>query len=322
MIDLGQYQADATEWGISLRERFELDVHVREGLKSLDEMTKEDCEDEEFRGKVGDVLIANHLFSKAKRYMECSRFGCHLQCQGEAKHEFFSPLYCDLRFCPRCGPRQYARLVAKYSPVLTHVRTHPQRDYLLRELTLTSRNTGTLTSEQIRMFNEFVKKTLEKLMVGVKGWGAIWCDEVGFDNTNLHAHVLFYGPFVEQKRLAAVWRQISGFEVVYIRKAHTRGSLALRHLLKYVSKPPSRNPEIVGLLEVAFHGRRRVHAIGLFYNFAGDDPDNLASKWVKCPECGAPLTRLPGTHRIEELALQGLEFIGSIRPKRRNKWIN
>ena len=322
MTDLDQYQADANEWGISLRERFELDVHVREGLKPLDQMTTEDHEEEDFRGKVGDVLIANRLFSKAKRYMECSRFGCRLQCQGEAKHEFFSPLYCDLRFCPRCGPRQYARLVAKYSPVLTHVQTHSKRGYLLRELTFTSKNTGSLISEQIRRFNEDVKKTLEKLMRNVKDWGAIWCDEVGFDNTNLHAHVLFYGPYIEQERLAEVWRQVSGFEVVYIRKAHASGILALRHLLKYVSKPPSRNPETIGLLEVAFHDRRRVHAVRVFYNFAGADPDNLESKWDKCPECGAPLSRLPGIHRIEELALQGLKFIGSDCLKRRPKWTN
>ena len=308
--------------GLSLRERFELDAHLREGLKPLEAMTDQDRQDEDFRGRVGDVLIANHLCSKAKRYMECSLFGCCLQCQGDGHHEFFSPLYCDLRFCPRCGPRQYARLVAKYVPVLTYVRTYPKRGYRLRELTLTSKNTGTLTSEQIRTFNEHVKKTLEKIMAGTKGWGAIWCDEVGFDNTNLHAHVLFYGPYVEQKYLGEVWRQISGFEVVYVRKAHARGSLALRHLLKYVSKPPSRNPEMIGLLEVAFHGRRRVHAVGLFYNFAGADPDNLESKWDKCPECGAALSRLPGTHRIEELALRGLKFIGSNGPQRRTKWVN
>ena len=213
MIDLAHYEEQARDWGLSLRERFELDAHLREGLKPLEGMTDADRLEEDFRGKVGDILISNRLFSKAKRYMECSRFGCCLQCQGEAHHEFFSPLYCDLRFCPRCGPRQYARLVAKYGPVLTYVRTYPQRGYRLRELTLTSRNTGTLTSEQIRTFNEHVKKTLERIMAGTRGWGAIWCDEVGFDNTNLHAHVLFYGPYVEQNCLAEVWRQISGFEL-------------------------------------------------------------------------------------------------------------
>jgi len=40
---------------------------------------------------------------------------------------------------------------------------------------------------------------------------------------------------------------------------------ALRHLLKYVSKPPVK-PPASARLEAAFSGVRRVHALGIFYN--------------------------------------------------------
>jgi hypothetical protein len=159
-------------------------------------------------------------------------------------------------------------------------------------------------------------------MKGQKDWGAIWCDEVGFNNTNLHAHILFYGPYISQDRLADVWQEVSGHQVVFITKAHANGPKALIHLLKYVSKLPADDPGAIGLLEVAFHGRRRVHALGAFYNFVGEDTDNCESEWNTCPYCGAEITRLPGAVRIETLIREGRTFIGKRRLERRNKWVN
>jgi hypothetical protein len=174
----------------------------------------------------------------------------------------------------------------------------------------------------VKKFNEDVKKTLKELMRGIKGWGAIWCDEVGFNNLNLHAHTLFYGPYIDQSRLAEVWHKISGNDVVYITKAHVSGAKALIHLLKYVSKLPADDPEIIGQLETAFHKRRRVHTLGVFYDFAGDDTDNVNSEWKTCPHCGADLTRLPGTARIEKLILEGRTFVGDRKGERKRVWAN
>ena len=68
---------------------------------------------------------------------------------------------------------------------------------------------------------------------------------------------------------------------------------------------------------------RVVHALGLFYNFASDDPDHLHSQWKNCPKCGASLRRILGAQSIENLILNGLPFIGEFRPERKNqKWVN
>ena len=133
-------------------------------------------------------------------------------------------------------------------------------------------------------------------MKGVTGWGAIAVLEVGFNNWNLHAHILASCTFIEQKRLATAWREISGHQVVWISEEEGSGEGALGYLLKYVSKPPSDIPEHIGQLEVAFHRTRRVHCYGLFfYNFSGEDVDGEKSKWTCCPRCGASLERIQGT---------------------------
>jgi hypothetical protein len=322
MIDVARATAESISWGIPLREWMELRAKVYGNVDAFGDFTVDEDEEEEWRGRVAEVLIENHLAPKANRYIECSRYGVRLQCKGKECHDLFSPLYCDLRYCPRCGPRQFARLIEKYSPVVKLLSSQRRSGYCPREITLTTRKADNLTSAQIKRFNEDVKKTLKRLTDGKEGWGAIWCDEVGFNNTNLHAHILFYGPYIEQSCLAAAWQEISGHQVVFITKAHVNGPKALIHLLKYVSKPPADDPGIIGQLEVAFHGRRRVHALGVFYNFVGDDSDNLNSEWKTCPHCGAELIRLPGTARIEKLIMEGRAFVGSRHPERKREWVN
>jgi hypothetical protein len=93
-------------------------------------------------------------------------------------------------------------------------------------------------------------------------------------------------------------------------------------MLKYVSKPPSDDPHMIGLLEVAFHGIRRIHAVGLFYNYTGGDTDNIASIWENCPHCGAEITKIPGTLRIEKAILEGRTFMGTKSTSRRRGWVN
>src|SRR5262249_32988083 len=155
-----------------------------------------DGPEEGWREAVADVLVEHGLIPKGNRFLQCSKFAHLYRCEGATEHKLFSPIYCDLRFCPRCAPRQFARLFRKYEPILRAVSAERKAGFRLRVITLTSANTGHLTAHQIKRFNESVKRTLRRLMKKVQGWGAIWCDEVGFDNTNLHAHVLFWGPYV------------------------------------------------------------------------------------------------------------------------------
>jgi hypothetical protein len=316
-------RSESVGWGISVHDRYELEGVSRASLKSLDQYQEQDFAELDFRSKVAGVLAKAGLEKKADRYLLCSSQAFILRCEGPERHEFFSPDYCDLRFCEICAMRQFCRLRAKHSPVLDFINQNPRPGFRLRSITLTSTNEHGLTHKQIITFNPQVKKTLLRLMKGVKGWGAIAVLEVGFNNWNLHAHILAWCPFIEQKELAAVWHQISGHQVVWISEAEGSGQAALGYLLKYVSKPPSKIPENIGQLEIAFHGTRRVHCYGLFYNFSGEDVDGEKSKWTGCPKCGAPLERIQGTFDVHEMPRKGLEFIGNVRrQKEKTKWVN
>jgi len=322
MIDVSKATVEASEWGIDLREWMELRALVHGNVDAFGDVDLGDPADEEWRGQVAQELIESGLAPKANRYIECCRYGVRIQCKGPDAHQLFSPLYCDLRYCPRCGPRQFARLIEKHSPAIAAVSKKRKRGYALREITFTSVNTGVLSSLQVKKFNNDVRKTLKKVLRRHDDWGAIWCDEVGFNNTNLHAHVLVYAPYIEQSALADAWQKISGHSVVYIKKAHANGPKALLHLLKYVSKLPADDPSIIGQLEVAFHKCRRVHTLGVFYDFSGDDTDNTESEWTTCPHCGAELERLPGTFQLEKLIMEGRTFVGLRHLERKPPWVN
>lgn len=318
-----RYRAEAANSGISFSERLELEALSRATLKTPTKFDDDDWIDLDFRSQVAEILIENGLVRKADRYLMCARMACILRCEGESRHEYFSPIYCDLRFCKICAKRQFCRLYAKHSVVLEFIRRNPRRGFRLRRITLTSKNTGTLTHDDIKAFNAQVKETLRMLLDGIEGWGAIAVLEVGFNNWNLHAHILAWCPYIEQARLARVWKKASGHQVVWISEDRVSGRKSLLYLLKYVSKPPSDEPERIGQLEVAFHGTRRVHCYGLFYNFSGEDTDGRESKWMECPKCGADLKRLKGARHVYQLHREGLQFIGDFPRTRENKkWVN
>jgi hypothetical protein len=161
MIDLVQAEVQATSWGIPLRDWMELQVHVFGGLDAFGSPELIDDAEEEWRGKVAQVLIDNNLPSKANRFLECCRYAYLYECTGVEHHPLFSPIYCDLRFCPYCAPRQFARLIEKYTPILQAVTAQRKKGFRLREVTLTTRNTGALSAAQIKQFNLDVKQTLK-----------------------------------------------------------------------------------------------------------------------------------------------------------------
>ncbi len=139
MIDISRATSECATWGIELREWMELRARVYGNVDAFGDIICDDESEEEWRGQVAQVLIENGLVGKANRYIECSRYGIRLQCKGKDAHALFSPLYCDLRYCPRCGPRQFSRLIEKYAPVVKSLSRQHRSGYLLREITLTTR---------------------------------------------------------------------------------------------------------------------------------------------------------------------------------------
>ena len=247
--------------------------------------------------------------SKAQRLACCARFARRIECAGG--HSFRQTFRCGLRFCRACAPQVFQELFAKYVGLEKLVEKRPH--WVLARLDFTVRNTKKMpTADAIRAMNLAVRKTLKRLLKGKKGWGYLWCDEFGFENTNLHCHGLYYGPYLPHSRILDAWEKETKDSLrASIQSA--RGDLrkALYHLLKYVSKPPGDDPRHLAQLEAAFSGVRRVHTLGLFYN--PDLPEEDDPKELKCPHCDGHLFVVGVYCSISDLESSGLRDIETVR---------
>jgi hypothetical protein len=206
---------------------------------------------------------------------------------------------------------------------------------VLATFTFTTENLGRMpTSEEIRQFNEDVRKTIrlvcKRLAIKSFQFGALWCDEFGGwnnklqeYNTNLHCHGLWLGPFFPFKLVSAVWSSVRGncdYRVVVeeVPFYHDRPDFAraLGHALKYTSKHVSKySPQRLAELELAFNGVRRVHTMGLFFNAKECKEESVDSGTPLCPRCSGRLAypRNAGLQLVKELEKEGRVDLEALR---------
>jgi hypothetical protein len=242
------------------------------------------------------------LKRKANRLANCGVCGRRLDCSNHPEeHKFFGEFQCESRYCRRCGEKVFAKLFGKYIglwPIVKGMRPQPgfRSSVVIAQLDFTAVNLERMPKPQeIREFNQDIRECVKRVMreagLGSEHYGFLWCDEFGgwnqkkqSYNTNLHAHGIYVGPFVQQKLFAANWAAIraekDGAKVVWIRKQQIDNPPAnfseaekrrfvrcLGHALKYTGKHVARSDgRRLAELEAAFHGIRRVHTMGLFYN--------------------------------------------------------
>lgn len=218
-----------------------------------------------------------------------------------------------------------------------------EKGWVLARVNFTLRSDGgEITPERVKAMNACVGAVMRRTVGSRKGFGLLFVDEVGFEKRghlpdaqraahglNLHAHGLYFGPYLDWERTRDLWMEVTrkkfgvesrGFFITAVKKfAENPGRAirwALNHMLKYVSKPPAVTPERLASLIAAFDGARRVHSLGLFY---GKKPKR-EKKGCPCPKCramgivstvsfegqafgnGACIPRL---ERIEELLARG-----------------
>ncbi len=263
---------------------------------------------------------------KAQRLACCGRFGRRLECVGVDQHSFFEPFNCGLRTCQRCAPLLARKLFDRLSVLETVVKS--RSGWTLALLDFTLRNDGNLPDgELIRQTNLAVKRTMHRLLRGVAGWGYLWIDEFGFDNTNFHVHGIYYGPYLSVSEISAAWtdeteklsgelgRNVRSYRV-WIQKVRRNFRAALFHHLGYVSKPPSNDPHRLAELEAAFHRVRKVHTLGVFYDpeigdVSEEEMDSGGSQ--RCPYCGEFLAIVSGFCPVSELESCGLINVNVVR---------
>lgn len=174
---------------------------------------------------------------------------------------------------------------------------------------------GIPTQKMLELFNRIQKyrrnhdreKELRK-----KFCGAIWIDEVGWNNSNLHAHALVFSPFIPIEDLYEVWMRLTGSWSCWIEPRPGTAVTELHHMLGYVAKMPSDDPEQLARLEKAFDGKKVVYRIGLFYKMKVEGSDQ---KRV-CPACRADLVwEVQNVEWMERFWAGGIPSIDDYKPK-------
>lgn len=266
------------------------------------------------------------MSSGAVRQVHCSRIGWVRQCKhGHLWHRVFR---CGLRFCPLCMSSVYESLFHEAFERLDPVAGRLIPDWpvaghrpfrVIAKIDFTVRNTGQMPrTEEVRAFNRAIRRFFVRLARRncwqKDTWGATWCAEFGPGNTNLHAHAVFCGPWIDQKgrEASALWSEVVGeFAIVSIKVAKSFQH-ALRHAIKYPAaswKYFSASPQRLAVLEKAFYTVRRLHCVGAFYNPPRDVkvPPTILSPYDKCPTCGSRLEELksPRWFSFDELMRMG-----------------
>jgi len=264
-----------------------------------------------FRGRVAELLRERGLRSRAVRFANCNRLGRPGVCSRYPdEHKYFVRHSCCVTFCKQCASEERRRLSNKYSSVVREVLSRmPKipRGLVLAKITFTLRSeVGPITPTIVKKFNCAVRLVLKRTAQAASDdhpYGAIFIDEVGTGpiqdrseggGTHLHCHGLYLGPRLDWSATRDLWTSTTekmfgiasyGFyitEVYWFKNEPTRALChALNRMLKYVMKPPAVSAERLADLISAFHGTRRVHALGLFYGVKTEQKRGD----VSCPQC-------------------------------------
>jgi hypothetical protein len=268
------------------------------------------------------------LVQKAQRELACGLLGGEVVCRNG--HVFRVGYECGNRYCVDCGPRAANRLFAKHHSRLAAIvhrlapewppapRQKPR--VVIAKLDFTLRNTGRMpTPTLMRRLNDCIKRFCRAIErrhgISRRQYGLAFCDELGGNNTNAHAHGVYVGPWLpqERKELSRLWAQVTGDGsfIISIKYAKSFES-ALFHAVKYpVKLIRSSNPERLADLEVVFHRVRRFHALAAFYN-PKPDPEietHEGASGRKCPECNEPLSEVARWVPIAQLDARGLKDV-------------
>jgi hypothetical protein len=262
-----------------------------------------------------DALWRLGLKTKARRLASCCEYGYRVEDRNG--HTFWVAFRCGQRFCLRCGPTTFRKIFDNYASLVRLIPDPLPPGWVLACLDFTLKNTGQLPGPpEIRKMNSAIKRVLRGSLKDEGRWGFIYCDDVGYENTNLHAHGIYFGPYLPQGQLSEQWQKETGDScIVRVRKCKENYSRALGRMLRYLSKPPAGDPEQLARLEAAFHGVRRIHVLGMFYNGGASIKNKTRSPQdeMVCPYCGLYLQRISGYCLISEFQAAGIRGLDEVR---------
>jgi hypothetical protein len=213
---------------------------------------------------------------------------------------------CDNRLCPQCARRHAARLVHRYTPAIFDALDNAPKNWSLRQIVLTTDVDAYADNlrDEIKRLSNLVVDLFDSVLDA--GWrakqGLLFGYEFGTQGGKLHFHCLHLGPFIAQDVLSSTWADITGYQVVHVKRVADFQSSddeiaeAVSEALKYTTKFHKENPEtgevawlspdLLPRLHVAMSGTRRVRSYGVFYKVK-----ERPRKPACCERCEAELVR-------------------------------
>lgn len=190
-----------------------------------------------FAGKIEKAksMYEQGLEKKAQRELACGVIGGEVTCK--MGHAFRVGYECGNRYCVSCGPRGASRLFAKHRDRLLFVSTRllmcgdencqecnqaitekriphwpPARGIrprmVVAHLDFTLLNPGDTGPEMMRQLNVYIKRFCRAIerryRMRRSDYGLAYCDELGANNTNAHAHGIYVGPWLPQEKKSSL----------------------------------------------------------------------------------------------------------------------
>jgi len=240
-------------------------------------------------------LDARGLPRKAARHRDCHRSWNRWGCSSGCTRKWRVLARCEVRICPTCASRYGAKVAAELKDVLAELRASRRLPvgWRLRLVTLPVRTERGNLAAAVQCALRALPLVWRKVLRCPKA-GAVASLEAGAQHGNVHLHLLYLGPWVDQVDLSREWKRLTGSSVVDVREVRDAAS-GIAEVAKYATaahlvKNP-RGVEIAAELEAALHGRRRIRSYGVFYGRTTDAPEE-DNPGTSCDVCGEPLQLL------------------------------
>lgn len=246
------------------------------------EPTPRDLSDQAVRDRVSRELHRRGLVKAWRRLDTCGEVLGVRVCTKCGSRQVHANRCGQWRLCPTCA-RVHSRKVARRLERLRgQVPSRP--GYRWRLLTLPVKTDGQYRRAlrvAVDGFSRLWARHLKRL-----GAGAYRTVEFGELRGNAHAHVLYYGPWVDQRDLSRWWEAETGSYVVDVRQVGKRGDFAgaVAEVCKYICKMSSAPPDRAVDLFVAMKGSRMAQAYGVLFG------RGLESEAVEVEPCACGCT--------------------------------
>jgi hypothetical protein len=270
--------------------------HGTPGRTRLDTVQKirrdEDWQSEQAdRDDTQKLLIYNELRKRgydpfAERINVCGTILGKRVCKNEScGHSEVDTSNCNLyHLCPTCARIRSRKIAAELEAAVRSVK--PVSGYSWKLLTVALKSNDSGPREALKKATGAFAKLWRNVLKAPLA-GAFRSIEFGPLNGNVHVHCLYYGPWVEKRRLSEAWKRYTGDSyIVDVRRVDDKQADlagAIQEVTKYVTKMADVSPPDLVDFWVAMRRRQMTQRYGVLRGMKSErEIEDTPEPCVKC----------------------------------------